>query len=91
MSNNALGLKSWIRRGTAVGAGSRSRRGNRHRLRPGLLELEERRLLAIAVTSTADGVNVAGTLRSAINAANEASSPTSIVFELGSLCARRSR
>ena len=87
MSSNAMGLKSWIRRGAAVGAGSRSRRGSRHRLRPGLLELEERLLLAIPVTSTADGVNVAGTLRSAINSANQSSSPTSIVFELGTAAA----
>jgi hypothetical protein len=87
MTSNTMGFRSSVHRGTSVGAGARRRRGSRHRLQPALLELEERRLLAIAVTSTADGVNVAGTLRSAINAANEASSPTSIVFELGTSAA----
>ena len=43
--------------------------------------------MAIAVTSTVDDVNMTGTLRFAINAANQASSPTSIVFELGTSAA----
>jgi predicted outer membrane repeat protein len=61
--------------------GSRLRRAGRHRLRPGLLELEGRRLLAtFTVTSTADDGG-AGTLRSAIAEANVASGATTIDFD----------
>ena len=61
--------------------GLRSRRGDRHRLRPGLLELEERRLLAtFTVTSTADDGS-AGTLRWAIAEANATPGPNTIDFD----------
>ncbi len=87
MSRNTVGFGWWGRAGTGVSAGSRDRRVNRRRLRPGLLELEERRLLAtLMVTSNADTTN-AGTLRSAVNAANAAKSPTNIELELGTAAA----
>jgi hypothetical protein len=77
------GLGWWERVGAKLGAESRSRRANRHPLRPRLLELEDRRLLApIPVTSAADN-GTAWTLRWAITLADEAGSPTSIELELG--------
>jgi hypothetical protein len=66
-----------------LGAGSRPRRQGRKRLRPTLLALEDRRLLApIPVTSTADN-GAMFTLRWAIGLANQAGNPTSIALELG--------
>jgi hypothetical protein len=55
----------------------------RHRLKPTFLPLEDRRLLSTyTVTSTADDGS-AGTLRWAVAQANEATSPTTINFNLG--------
>ncbi len=56
-------------------------RGDRHRLRPGLLQLEERRLLATyTVTSTADDGSP-GTLRTVIAEANSNLGPNTIDFD----------
>ncbi len=63
-----------LRRG--AGAGSRARRENRRRLRPGLLELEARRLLS-TVTDTSDNPNDTGSLRYAVD---QATSGTTIQF-----------
>ncbi len=80
MSRNTVGFRWRSRSGAGWIVGWRSRRGDRHRLRPGLLELEERRLLAtFPVTSTADD-NSPGTLRYEINEANAATGPTTIEF-----------
>ncbi len=64
-------------------AATAGRERGRNRLRPELLALEDRRLLSVfAVTSAADdGSN--GTLRSAVEQANAATSPSQIEFELG--------
>jgi len=67
-------------------------RRDRHRLRPGLLALEDRRLLAtFLVTSTADSAPAsnpaANTMRWAVEQANAASSPSDIEIELGTSAA----
>ena len=67
--------------------GSRSRRGNRHRLRPGLLELEERRLLAIAVTSRPIASMWPAPFGRPSMRQIRPVVPTSIVFELGTSAA----
>ena len=60
---------------------SRSRSSDRHRVRPELLELEERRLLAtFTVTSTADDGS-AGTLRSAVAEVNGTPGSNTIQFD----------
>ena len=66
------------------GAGCRVKpQGDRHRLRPVLLALEDRRLLsAFTVTSTADDGSV-GTLRWAVAQANSDTSASTIDIELG--------
>ncbi len=69
------------------GPGARGHR-DRHRLRPDLLVLEERRLMAtFPVTSTADVAPAAnldpGTLRWAVEQADKATSPSTIDFDLG--------
>lgn len=67
------------------GAGKRSRQGDRHRLRPAVLYLEERRLLAtFTVNSTGDsgtGSGTSGDLRYCINQANANNQANSIVFD----------
>ena len=79
MHCNTAGFRWWGRSGAGVGASSRARRGNRRRLRPALLSLEERRLLAtFTVTSTAD--SGAGSLRAAIEQANAANGVNTINF-----------
>ena len=60
---------------------SRSQSSDRHRVRPELLELEERRLLAtFTVSSTADDGS-AGTLRSAIAEVNGTTGSNTIQFD----------
>jgi hypothetical protein len=68
--------------------GRRGRWPDHHRLRPELLLLEDRRLLAtFDVTSTADSGSTTGTLRWAVAQANAATSPSSIEIELGTTAA----
>ena len=80
------------RRGHAVGGwglrpGRAGRHEGRHRLRPELLFLEDRRLLAtFTVTSTADTLDsnnnpTVGTLRWAVQQADVATSPSTITFD----------
>ena len=70
MGRNTVGFGQSGRVGLGWGARSRSRRGDRHRLRPELLALEDRRLLStFTVNSTADDGS-SGTLRWAIGQAN---------------------
>ena len=81
MSRDVVDFRRWGRSGARGVIGLRSQRGRRHRLRPGLLELEERLLLAtFTVTNTDDG-NGAGTLRSAIAQANETAGANTISFD----------
>ena len=74
---------------SGAGRGPTARRHrDRHRLRPDLLVLEDRRLMAtFTVTSTADtltgGVPTAGTLRWAVGRADGATSASTIDFDLG--------
>ena len=68
-------------------SGAESRRRGYRRYRPGLLVLEDRRLLAtFAVTSTADDGST-GTLRWAVAQANSASSSSTIDVDLGTSAA----
>ncbi len=81
MSRNTVGFRRRNRSGAGWVLGLRYQRGDRHRLRPGLFELEERRLLAtFTVTSTADDGS-AGTLRSVIAAANATLGANTIDFD----------
>jgi hypothetical protein len=80
MDRNVVGIKRWGWMGAEVGAAARWRRVSRHRLRPVLVELEERRLLStFTVTKTTDG-DSPGTLRWAIAEANAATSASVITF-----------
>ncbi len=81
----------WDRRSSRAGSNSKvGSKRNRRRLAPGVLALEDRRLLAtFTVTSTADTAPVnkpaPGTLRWAVEQANLATtSPSTIDFSLGS-------
>jgi hypothetical protein len=68
MSRNTIGFRWWGQLGAGVGAGLRARRGDRKRLRPVLLALEERRLLAtFTVVNTNDSGK--GSLRAAVDLA----------------------
>ena len=59
------------------------RRRSHHRYRPGLLVLEDRRLLStFVVNTTADGGST-GTLRRAVAQANSSTSPSTIDIEVG--------
>jgi Right handed beta helix region len=79
MSRNTVGFRWWGRAGAGVGASARSRRVNRRRLRPGLLELEERRLLAtFTVTNTAG--SGAGSLPFELSMANSNGQANTVVF-----------
>jgi hypothetical protein len=82
MSRNRLGFGRWWRAATAVGAGLHSQRGNRRRLRPELSQLEDRRLMSnlppIMVSNTA--ASGPGSLRRAINVANQNRGANTIVF-----------
>ena len=70
-------------RAALVGLGQRGGAGARHRLRPVLLVLEDRRLLStFTVTSTADDGST-GTLRWAVALATSDTSPSTIDLELG--------
>jgi Bacterial Ig-like domain (group 3) len=78
------GEPQWFRvrhlTGDCSGWKARARRGNRHRLRPLLLELEVRRLLStFTVNSTADNGST-GTLRWAVGQADVATTPSTINF-----------
>ena len=69
----------WTRAGGQVGAGSGSRRGNRRGLRPELLVLEDRQLLAtLMVTNTS--ASGAGSLAQAVATANGNSQANTIQF-----------
>jgi hypothetical protein len=74
MIRNARGFWGWGwgRAATAVDAGSRSQRGNRHRLRPELSQLEGRQLLSNLPPLMVSNTNAVGpgSLRRAINTAN---------------------
>ena len=91
----SIGMKRLRQFGTATRSvkaldpGRHGLRRDRHRLRPSFLPLEERRLLStLTVNSTADsapaGNPAPGTLRWAVEKADEATSPTTINFNLGS-------
>ncbi len=81
MSRTVAGFRRWSRFGAGWIVEWRPRRGDRHRLRPGLMELEARRLLAtFTVTSTADDGS-AGTLRSVIAEATATLGANTIVFD----------
>jgi hypothetical protein len=67
-------------RRAGVGEGSRSRRGNRHRLRPTMLVLEDRRLLSTFTVAKTTDDRSEGTLRWAIDQANNSSAPSTINF-----------
>jgi Right handed beta helix region len=76
----------------AVGGSGAPRDRNRHRFRPSLFALEDRRLLtAFTVDSIADSAPASdpaqGTLRWAVEQANEATTPSAIEFSLGSAAA----
>ncbi len=80
MSRTTSRFRWWECARVRAGAEGRSPRGNRHRLRPGLLDLEDRRLLSnFTVTSTADDGST-GTLRWALDQANSASGTQAIDF-----------
>ena len=80
---------NWVRRISRFGSNAKaSELRSRRRLVPGVLALEDRRLLAtFTVTSTADTAPATnptrGTLRWAIEQANRATSPSTIAFNLG--------
>ena len=81
MSRTVAGFRRWSRFGAGWIVEWRPRRGDRHRLRPGLMELEARRLLAtFTVTSTADDGS-AGTLRSVIAEATATLGANTIDFD----------
>ena len=83
MRRSTVGFTWCGRNGGTVGAGSRSARVNRHRLRPALLELEERRLLSTIVVNNPTDTPVAGQtdLRQAIGQANAAGGSDTIDFD----------
>jgi hypothetical protein len=81
------GRRAWPGANAACGLGQRDR--NRRRLQPALLALEDRRLLStFTVDSVADSAPAdspaQGTLRWAVEQANEATTPSTIDFNLGS-------
>ncbi len=78
MSGNAVRFRWWGRADTGVGAGSRSRRGNRLRLRPTVLALEDRTLLSFTVLNTDDSGS--GSLRYEVGLANAAGGTNTIDF-----------
>ena len=81
MNRDKVGSGRWGRSGAGRIAGFRSRPAGRHRLRPVVLQLEGRRLLAtFTVTSTADN-GAAGTLRYEIQEANATSGANTIDFD----------
>src|SRR5262249_25206201 len=80
------GRRWWRRFSAGVGPRVRLHRGDRHRLRPEMMPLEDRRLLAtFKVNSTADtltaGVPTQGTLRWAIDQANATAGDNTIQFD----------
>jgi hypothetical protein len=80
MRRNWVGF-SWLALADRkLDAGRRSRRGNRHRLRPALLELEERVVLSPFIVSKTTDDGSEGTLRWAIGQANAASGASTIEF-----------
>ena len=81
MSESASNFRWWGSTVAGAGPGSRSRRENRRRLRPGLMQLEERRLLyAYVVNTVADGPQQ-GTLRRAILSENTIPGNNTVEFD----------
>ena len=79
MTHNTVASKWWTRAGGQAGAGSGSRRGNRRGLRPELLGLEDRQLLAtLMVTNTS--ASGAGSLAQAVATANGNNQANTIQF-----------
>jgi hypothetical protein len=81
-----VGFRRWGWISAGGGWRRRSRQVDRHRLRPGVLELEQRRLLAtFTATSTAetltDGLPTVGTLRWAISLANSPLGANTVDFD----------
>jgi MBG domain (YGX type)/YDG domain len=81
MSRNILGFRRQRRFGAGWIEGSRASRGDRHRLCPRFLELEERRLLATFTVTNAVDDGSAGTLRSVIAEANATPGANTIDFD----------
>ncbi len=78
MSRNTVMFRWWGRADTGVGAGSRSRRGDRLRLRPTVLALEDRTLLSFTVLNTNDSGS--GSLRYEVGLANAEGGTNTINF-----------